>query len=120
MLELLGSTRVQAGSSQAALSQGPERRVAASFGKAKSCVVLFLMGAPPQHSTWDPKPNAPAGIRGDFGPISTAVPGIQVCELMPRLARWTDKLAILRAMSTGDNAHSSSGYYMMTGRPHQP
>src|SRR5437660_6560690 len=89
---------------------------ATSFGKAKSCIVLFLMGAPPQHSTWDPKPNAPENIRGAFGPIATRVPGIQICELMPRLARWTDRLAILRGMSTGDNAHSSSGYYMMTGR----
>ncbi len=92
----------------------------ASFGKAKSCIVLFLMGGPPQHSTWDPKPNAPADIRGEFKPISTAVPGIQVSQLMPNLARLTDKLAILRAVTTGDNAHSSSGYYMMTGRPHAP
>src|SRR5437773_9508841 len=91
-----------------------------SGGKAKSCMVLFLMGGPPQHSTWDPKPNAPAEIRGDFAPIASAVPGIHVGELMPRLARWTDKLAILRAVSTGDNAHSSSGYYMMTGHPHAP
>src|SRR5262249_38733295 len=52
-----------------------------SFGQAKSCIVLFLMGAPPQHSTWDPKPNAPANVRGDFGPISTVVPGTQICEL---------------------------------------
>lgn len=91
-----------------------------SFGKAKSCIVLFLLGGPPQHSTWDPKPNAPADIRGEFKPISTAVPGIQIGELMPQLAKVTDKLAILRAVSTGDNAHSSSGYYMMTGRPHAP
>ena len=91
-----------------------------SFGKAKSCIVLFLMGGPPQQSTWDPKPNAPANVRGDFKPISTNVPGIQIGELMPRLATMTDKLAILRAVSTGDSAHSSSGYYMMTGRPHVP
>lgn len=93
---------------------------AASFGKAKSCIVLFLMGGPPQHSTWDPKPHAPTEVRGDFGPIASAVPGVHIGELMPRLARWTDKLSILRAVSTGDNAHSSSGYYMMTGRPHIP
>jgi hypothetical protein len=107
---LLGSRAVQAAPA----------RVAASFGKARSCIVLFLMGAPPQHSTWDPKPSAPPEVRGEIGPIATAVPGVHIGELMPRLARWTDKLAILRAVSTGDNAHSSSGYYMMTGRPHQP
>jgi hypothetical protein len=89
-------------------------------GRAKSCILLFLMGGPPQHSTWDPKPDAPREVRGEIGPIQTNVPGIHVGELMPRLAQRADKLCILRAMSTGDNAHSSSGYYMMTGRPHAP
>src|SRR5437867_8953151 len=89
-------------------------------GKAKACIVLFLMGGPPQHSTWDPKPDAPAEIRGLFKPIATSVPGIQMSELMPRLARLADKLCLLRAMATDDNAHPSSGYYMMTGYPHQP
>jgi hypothetical protein len=91
-----------------------------SPGKAKACIVLFLMGGPPQHSTWDLKPEAAAEVRGPFNPISTNVPGFQVCELMPRLAKHADKLCVLKAMSTADNAHSSSGYYMMTGRPHIP
>lgn len=91
-----------------------------SFGRAKSCIVLFLLGGPPQHSTWDPKPDTPPEIRGDFKPVATNVPGLQVCELMPRTARLADKLCVLRAISSNDNAHSSSGYYMMTGRPHQP
>jgi hypothetical protein len=89
-------------------------------GTAKSCIILFLMGGPPQHSTWDPKPKAPAEVRGEFGPINTAVPGMQICELLPQTALVADRLAILRAMSTGDNAHSSSGYYMQTGYPHAP
>jgi hypothetical protein len=78
------------------------------------------MGGPPQHSTWDPKPDAPADVRGEIPPIATKVPGIQFGELMPKLAAQADKLCVLRAVSTGDNAHSASGYYMMTGRPHQP
>ena len=73
------------------------------------------MGGPPQHSTWDPKPDAPAEVRGDFGPIATSVPGLSLCELLPRTALVADKLCVLRAVSTGDNAHSSSGYYMLTG-----
>ncbi len=89
-------------------------------GKARSCIVLFLMGGPPQHSTWDPKPDAPAEIRGEFPPIATSVPGIRVSSLLPRLARQADRLCLLRAVSTGDNAHSSSGYYMLTGVPHAP
>src|SRR5438034_6505672 len=96
-----------------------ERKSRADAGKAKSCILLFLMGGPPQHSTWDPKPEAPAEVRGEFKPIATSVPGIQVGELMPRLARLADRLCILRAVSTGDNAHSSSGSYMLTGQPPQ-
>ena len=88
--------------------------------KARSCIVLFLMGGPPQHSTWDPKPAAPAEVRGEFGPIATTVPGLQISELMPQTAKLAEHLALLRAVRTGDNAHSSSGYYMFTGIPHQP
>ncbi|WP_435007276.1 DUF1501 domain-containing protein [Tundrisphaera lichenicola] len=91
-----------------------------SFGRAKSCIVLFLMGGPPQHSTWDPKPDAPAEVRGEFGPIDTKVPGLSISSLLPMTAQVADKLCLLRAVSTADNAHSSSGYYMLTGRPHQP
>lgn len=93
---------------------------ASSFAKAKSCIVLFMLGGPPQHETWDPKPDAPKEIRGDFGCIATRTPGVQVGELMPQTAAMTDKIAILRAMATDDNAHSSSGYWMLTGRPHAP
>jgi Protein of unknown function (DUF1501) len=89
-------------------------------GTAKSCIVLFLMGGPPQHSTWDPKPDAPPEVRGEFGPIETNAPGVRVSSLLPRLARHADKLCLLRAVSTGDNAHSSSGYFMLTGVPHAP
>jgi hypothetical protein len=89
-------------------------------GRAKSLIVLFLMGGPPQHSTWDPKPLAPQEVRGQIGCISTNVPGISIGELQPRTARMMDRLAVLRAVVTGDNAHSSSGYFMMTGTPHIP
>src|SRR5690348_8259188 len=89
-------------------------------GKAKSCIILFLMGGPPQHSTWDPKPDAPAEVRGEFKPIDTVVPGVSISELLPRLALLTDRLSIIRSVSSNDNAHSSSGYYMLTGQPHAP
>src|SRR5689334_5898113 len=74
---------------------------------ANSCIVLFLMGGPPQHSTWDPKPDAPAEVRGEFKPIDTVVPGVSISELLPRLALLTDRLSIIRSMSSNDNAHSS-------------
>jgi hypothetical protein len=89
-------------------------------GKAKACIVLFLMGGPPQQSTWDPKPDAIAQVRGEVKPIATSVTGVTFGELMPKTAQLAHKIAVLRAMSTNDNAHSSSGYYMMTGYPHLP
>jgi len=96
----------------AATGAGPAR--------AKRCIVLFLLGGPPQHSTWDPKPQASEEIRGAYGPISTTVPGTQICELLPQTAQSMHHVALLRAVSTGDHAHSSSGYAMLTGQPHQP
>jgi len=92
----------------------------AGFGRAKNCIVLFMIGGAPQHETWDPKPDAPQEVRGDLKPIASKTPGLSVGELMPLTAGLTDKIAALRAMSTGDNAHSSSGYWMLTGRPHSP
>lgn len=101
-------------SDQHGLVQGP------GFGKAKSCILLFLFGGPPQHETWDPKPQAAVEVRGDLGAIPSATPGLQVGELMPQTARQTDRIAVLRAMATDDNSHTSSGYYVLTGTPHSP
>lgn len=86
-----------------------------SFGRAKNIIFLYLAGGPPQHETFDPKPNAPAQIRGPFKPISTNIPGIQFCELLPRTAAMADKLAVVRSMATDDNVHSSSGAWVLTG-----
>lgn len=107
------------------LAAQPSRAAAASsndrtFGRAKSVIFLWLQGGPPQHETFDPKPDAPAEIRGPFRPISTNVPGIQICETLPRTARLADKLAILRSLHTDDNNHDVSGYWVLTGNPYGP
>ncbi|MDA1230115.1 MAG: DUF1501 domain-containing protein [Planctomycetota bacterium] len=99
---------------------GSSDEASPGFGKAKSVILLWLLGGPPQHETWDPKPNAPKEIRGEFGCIDSVVPGLRVGELMPKTALHTDKLAVLRAVVTKDQAHSSSGYQMLTGVPHAP
>lgn len=91
-----------------------------AFGKAKSVILFWLSGGPPQHETWDPKPQAPERIRGEFGTIATKTPGYFVGELMPKTAQLTDRIAVLRAVVSGDNSHSSSGYQMLTGVPHIP
>ena len=59
-----------------------------TFGRAKNVIYLWLQGGPPQHETFDPKPDAPLEIRGPFKPICTNVPGIQFCELLPRVGAW--------------------------------
>jgi hypothetical protein len=96
------------------------RNLAASFGRAKSVILFWLTGGPPQQETWDMKPEAPAEVRGPFHPVASQVPGMDVCELMPLTARLTDRVAVLRAVVTDDNSHSSSGYQMLTGVPHVP
>src|SRR5207247_7677102 len=76
-----------------------------SFGRAKHCILLFLTGGPPQLDTFDLKPDAPAEIRGELKPVATNVPGIQISELCPRLARHADKYCIVRSVTHGDTAH---------------
>ena len=85
-------------------------------GKAKSCILIYLWGGPPQQDMWDFKPNAPEGIRSHFQPIDTVVPGIQICEHMPRIAQHTDKFAIVRSLTHPSNNHEPSVYHTLTGR----
>lgn len=85
---------------------------------AKRCIILYCWGGMSHHETWDPKPQAPVEIRGEFQPIQTVTPGIEIGEHMPKLARHTDKLAILRSMHHNDSAHGRGMYWNLTG--HQP
>jgi hypothetical protein len=105
------------------LSAEPPRlagNLASTFGQAKNVIFLWLQGGPPQHETFDPKPDAPVDIRGPFRPIATNVPGIRFCELLPRTARHADKLAVIRSLSTRDDNHDVSGYWLLTGYPYGP
>ena len=88
--------------------------------RAKSVIFLHQWGGPGQHETFDPKPDAPAEIRGPFKPINTNVPGVRFCELLPRTARHADKLAVIRSLSTRDDNHDVSGYWLLTGYPYGP
>ena len=66
------------------------------FGQAKSCILIYKYGSPPQHETFDPKPDAPAEIQGEMKAIPTCVPGIQICEHLPKIARIMDRLTVVR------------------------
>src|SRR5437764_2206360 len=90
----------------------------AAAPRARTVILLFMAGGPPQHETWDPKPEAPAEVRGPFKAIPTSVAGLQVGELMPRLAKLAHRYAVIRSVSTEVNAHTGSGYWMTTGHPH--
>jgi hypothetical protein len=86
--------------------------------KAKNCIQLFMWGGPSQLETFDLKPRAPEGIRGQFRPIATSVPGIRICEHLPLLARMAERYAIVRSVThTGVN-HGTSAYHMLTGHIH--
>lgn len=101
---------------QAALARAGESSSLPSKPRAKACIFLFMWGGPSQLETFDPKPNAPDEIRGDFKPISTKVPGIQISEHFTRLAQLTDRISIIRSLSHDDPAHLSSGHATLTGQ----
>jgi hypothetical protein len=91
---------------------------ASSTRRARSVIQLFMWGGPSQQETFDLKPNAPDGVRGEFKPIATKIPGIRICEHLPRLAQMIDRYTILRSVThTGVN-HGTSAYHMLTGRIH--
>jgi len=94
------------------------RALAAQEPRAKSCVFIFLFGGPSQIDLWDMKPAAPVDIRGDFQPQPTSVPGIQICEHLPRLARQMDKLCLLRSMHHDMNVHGPACSEIFSGRPY--
>ncbi len=87
-----------------------------SATKPKSVIFVFLTGGPSQHDTFDMKPNGPSEYRGEFSPIATNQPGIQICEHLPRLARQANLWSLVRSLSHPDNGHQSGTYVMLTGR----
>src|SRR6186713_2593271 len=101
-----------------ALPQLFEAEAASSIRKShKAVIMIYLPGGPPHQDTFDLKLDAPSEIRGEFRPIATNVPGIQICEHLPRIARITDKLAIVRSISDAVDDHSD--FMCMTGRRKQ-
>jgi hypothetical protein len=86
-----------------------------NFGRAKRCLVLYIYGAWSQLDTFDPKPDAPENIRGEFSTIQSCLPALRVCEHLPRTARVLDSCTLVRSMSHPWNIHSAS--YTLTGNP---
>ncbi|MEI8211367.1 MAG: DUF1501 domain-containing protein [Planctomycetota bacterium] len=82
-----------------------------------NCILIWMDGGPTHFETFDPKPDAPVEIRGEFQPISTSVPGIQICEHLPQLASIAHKYAIVRSVCHNQGNHGAGNHYMMTGAP---
>ncbi len=93
-------------------------RAGDGFGKAKSVILVYASGGQSQLDTWDPKPDAPAEIRGEFRSIPTAVPGSRFCEYMPLLARLANRFTVVRSLSHEDTDHGSATYLALTGHYH--
>jgi hypothetical protein len=85
-------------------------------GRAKACILLYLAGGPSQPDMWDMKPTAPVEVRGEFKPIATTVPGIQMCEHLPRIARQAHHVCLIRsAHHNVGYAHCAASYFVLTG-----
>jgi hypothetical protein len=96
----------------------PRTGSSGTFGKAKSCILVFNYGGPSHLDIFDLKPDAPREIRGDFNPIATRVPGIAITEHLPRLARLADRYAVIRSVTHRDNDHAIGTYLALTGYSH--
>ena len=102
---------------QQAAAAPADGRVRATAGRARSVILLFLSGGPAHQDMWDLKPDAPEEIRGTFRPIATNVPGIDISEHMPRMARLAGKYAIVRSVHHQQSNHPAAAYWMMIGSP---
>jgi hypothetical protein len=88
------------------------------FGRARSVILVYANGGQSQLEMWDPKPDAPREVRGEFDAIATSVPGTLLGEHLPRLARLADRYTIVRSVSHEDLDHGSATYQALTGRAH--
>jgi hypothetical protein len=88
--------------------------------RARAVIFLFLTGGPSQHDTFDMKPDGPAEFKGEFNPIATRTPGIQICEHLPLLAQRSHLWALVRSLTHTNNSHEQATYLMLTGRSELP
>jgi uncharacterized protein (DUF1501 family) len=91
-----------------------------TFGRAKQVIVLFLHGGHPQQETFDPKPEGPSAVRGEFGAIATSLPGVRFSELLPHTAKLAHRLAVVRSMSHANANHVTACLPAATGHAHPP
>jgi hypothetical protein len=94
---------------------GKSDSVSPTTGRAKSCILVYLLGGPPHQDMFDLKPDAPSEVRGPFRPIATSVPGVQICEHLPLLAKRAERFTLIRSVSRRNSNHTPMIYYTLTG-----
>lgn len=92
----------------------------ANAAKHRAVIFIFLTGGLSQHDSFDMKPEGPTDFKGEFNPIATRTPGIQICEHMPQLAQRSDRWALVRSLSHNNNDHAAGTYMMLTGKSAVP
>ncbi|MCA9120336.1 MAG: DUF1501 domain-containing protein [Planctomycetaceae bacterium] len=95
------------------------KKLAAAQGRHESdvnCIVIWTRGGTSHHDTYDPKPDAPVAVRGEFGVIDTAIPGVQFTEICPNMAKHADRFALLRGWNPRNGSHGSADQWVMSGR----
>ena len=113
----LAATDVASSENAPTRNAANSRAIELGTGKAKSVLLVLLSGGPSQLDSFDPKPNAPSEVRGEFAPISTTVPGLQVCEHLPLFAKQTDRWALVRTLAHQEHNHLLATHVALTGRP---
>jgi hypothetical protein len=100
-----------------------QKQAAAKEGRGArdvNCIVIWTRGGTSHHDTFDPKPDAPASVRGEFGAVPTAVPGVRFAEILPRMARELKRYALLRSWNPRNAGHGVADQYMLSGKPVNP
>src|SRR5260370_40044408 len=98
-------------------SAGAADPVATTAARIRSCILIFYYGGPSHLDTLDPKPDAPAEVRGEYGTVATSVPGVRLCEHLPRTARLLNRLALIRRLHHPMRNHNSAAGQALTGPP---
>src|SRR5262245_36434582 len=109
----VGSLALFGGMTLPAFLRAAEAQRSRINGTAKSVILVNLFGGPPHMDMFDLKPAAPANVRGEFQPIDTSFPGVQICELLPETARLMDRVSLIRTYSHQYNSHNP--YNVLTG-----
>jgi hypothetical protein len=104
------------------LLRAQSQAAGAAAPKAKNIIVCWMAGGPPHTDMFDMKPESPTDYKGEFKPISSNLDGLQVCELMPKLAKMADKYTVIRSITTMNNPgdHGRAPMYWLTGNPRLP